>query len=124
MADLLGFPEMVRNVAVVGHLHHGKTSLMDVLIQQTHDFSDKAQGLTSANQEAMRYTDVHELERLRGLSIKAMPMSLVMQDLKGKSFCLNLLDTPGHVNFDDEVVCALRVADGALLVVDVLEGVI
>ena len=90
MADLMHYPSLVRNVAIVGHLHHGKTSLVDVLVSQTHDMHWDLESKT-------RYTDVHELERERGLSIKSMPMSLVMQDLRGKSHLINLIDTPGEI---------------------------
>ncbi|KAJ3182860.1 U5 small nuclear ribonucleoprotein component [Gaertneriomyces sp. JEL0708] len=117
LADLTAYPELVRNIAIVGHLHHGKTSLVDVLVGQTHCHLD-------AHLESQeRYTDVHELERGRGLSIKSMPVSLVMQDLKAKSYLLNIMDTPGHVNFSDEVTAAIRISDGAVLVVDAIEGV-
>ncbi|KAJ3279348.1 U5 small nuclear ribonucleoprotein component [Borealophlyctis nickersoniae] len=116
MADLMHHPDLIRNVAIVGHLHHGKTSFVDVLVAQTHDMHWDLE-------DNERYTDVHELERARGLSIKSMPMSLVVQDLKGKSYLLNVMDTPGHVNFSDEVTAALRIADGAVLVVDAVEGV-
>ncbi len=85
---MLAYPELIRNVAVVGHLHHGKTALMDVIVKQSHDFE------WDIDQET-RYTDVHTLERDRGLSIKAMPMSLILQDLKSKSYLVNLMDTPG-----------------------------
>ena len=58
----------------------------------------------------------------RGVSIKSMPASLLMQDLKGKSYLVNLLDTPGHVNFSDEVTAAMRLSDGICLFVDATEG--
>jgi 116 kDa U5 small nuclear ribonucleoprotein component len=117
MSDMMSYPELVRNMAVVGHLHHGKTSFMDSIIAQSHDMKWDVQ-------KPVRYTDVHNIERDRGLSIKCMPMSLVMQDLKGKSYLCNFMDTPGHVDFSDEVTAALRICDGAILVVDVVEGVI
>ena len=116
LSSLLGFPDMVRNVAVVGHLHHGKTSLLDTLVYETHKMDVDMD-------TPMRYTDSHLLERDRGISIKSAPMSLVMEGTKRKSYLLNLIDTPGHTNFQDEVAAACRLADGVVLVVDVVEGV-
>jgi len=116
LLDMTDHPSMVRNVALIGNLHHGKTTFVDMLISQTHDISwelDKDQ----------RYTDIHILERQRGLSIKSMPMSLLLKDSKDKSYLINIFDTPGHANFSDEVTAALRVADGAVIVVDAVEGV-
>ncbi|KAF2088081.1 P-loop containing nucleoside triphosphate hydrolase protein [Saccharata proteae CBS 121410] len=124
MTDLMNYPDQIRNVALAGHLHHGKTALMDMLVMETHDIQsrlDKRMG--KSRDEQLRYTDTHLLERERGLSIKAAPMSLVLQSTKGKSHLLNILDTPGHVNFVDEVASSLRLADGVVLVVDVVEGV-
>ncbi|KAF2857111.1 hypothetical protein K470DRAFT_297302 [Piedraia hortae CBS 480.64] len=122
--DLMGYPEQVRNVAICGHLHHGKTTLVDVLVEQTHDLTewlDKRKGKEKG--EPLRYTDTRLLEGQRGLSIKASPMGLVLPDGKGKSFVVNLIDTPGHVNFADEVAASMRLVDGVVLVVDVVEGV-
>lgn len=124
MTDLMNYPEQIRNVAIAGHLHHGKTALMDMLVMQTHDIQERLdKKVGKKRDEQLRYTDVHVLERERGLSIKASPMSLVLQSTKGKSHLLNLIDTPGHVNFADEVASGLRLADGVVLVVDVVEGV-
>jgi U5 small nuclear ribonucleoprotein component len=124
MTDLMNYPEQIRNVAFAGHLHHGKTSLMDMLVLETHDIEDRLEKRTGKmRDEQLRYTDIHLLERERGLSVKAAPMSLVLQSTKGKSHLINILDTPGHVNFVDEVASALRLVDGVVLVVDVVEGV-
>ncbi|KAL5365760.1 P-loop containing nucleoside triphosphate hydrolase protein [Aspergillus floccosus] len=124
MTDLLNFPEQIRNIAIVGHLHHGKTAFMDMLVNQTHDLSERLEKRAGTRkEEQLRYTDVHFLERERGLSIKSAPMSLVLQGTKGKSHLFNILDTPGHVNFVDEVASSVRLADGVVLVVDIVEGV-
>ena len=124
MTDLMNFPEQIRNIAFAGHLHHGKTALMDMLVLQTHDINDRLERKTGRKRdEQLRYTDVHILERERGLSIKSSPMSLILQGTRGKSHLLNILDTPGHVNFVDEVAASLRLVDGVVLVVDVVEGV-
>lgn len=124
MTDLMNFPEQTRNVALAGHLHHGKTAFMDMLVLETHDIQDRLdRRVGKKRDETMRYTDVHMLERDRGVSIKSAPMSLVLPSSKGKSHLVNLIDTPGHVNFVDEVAAASRLVDGICLVVDVVEGV-
>ncbi|XHG02787.1 hypothetical protein AWENTII_006117 [Aspergillus wentii] len=124
MTDLLNFPDQTRNIALVGHLHHGKTAFMDMLVKQTHDLSERLEKQRGRRkEEQLRYTDVHFMERERGLSIKSAPMSLVLQGTKEKSHLFNILDTPGHVNFVDEVATSVRLADGVVLVVDVVEGV-
>lgn len=124
MTDMLNFPDQIRNIALAGHLHHGKTAFMDALVMETHDISGKLERRTGRKRdEQLRYTDAHLLERERGLSVKSAPMSLVLQGTKGKSHLFNILDTPGHVNFVDEVAASLRLVDGVVLVVDVVEGV-
>ena len=124
MADLMNFPEQIRNIALAGHLNHGKTAFLDMLVLETHDISERLEKRTGKKrEEQLRYTDIHVLERERGISIKASPMSLVLQGTRGKSHLFNILDTPGHVNFVDEVAAGLRLVDGVCLVVDVIEGV-
>lgn len=71
----------------------------------------------------LKYTDTHILARQREISIKSSPMSLILTTTSGKSNLINFIDTPGHVNFVDEVASAIRLVDGILLVVDVVEGV-
>lgn len=70
-----------------------------------------------------RYTDSQFLEIQRGCSIKSTPISVVMQNQRNKSYLLNIIDTPGHVNFSDEVTAAYRLSDGVILMVDIHEGV-
>ncbi|KAI5780656.1 P-loop containing nucleoside triphosphate hydrolase protein [Peziza echinospora] len=120
MMDLMNFPDQVRNITIAGHLHHGKTAFMDMLVLETHDLPPKTFPKKGAQ---LRYTDLHLLERARGISIKSSPMSLVLQSSTGKSHLLNILDTPGHVNFVDEIAPAIRLSDGLVLIVDVVEGV-
>ncbi|BFZ55935.1 hypothetical protein PYCC9005_002976 [Savitreella phatthalungensis] len=109
-------PEFLRNVAVVGHLHHGKTSLLDMLVTQSHP------GINQPRRDRLRYTDNHVLERARGISIRAAPITLMLPSSSGKSLVTTFIDTPGHCNFIDEVACGLAAADGMLLCVDAAEG--
>ncbi|KAJ7551293.1 hypothetical protein O6H91_06G009000 [Diphasiastrum complanatum] len=118
LLGLMSNPALVRNVALVGHLQHGKTLFMDMLVEQTHELKT----LDPNSEKHLRYTDTRIDEQERQISIKAMPMSLVLEDSCGKSYLCNIMDTPGHVNFSDEMTAALRLADGAVLVVDAVEG--
>ncbi|KAL3653011.1 hypothetical protein CASFOL_002692 [Castilleja foliolosa] len=119
LLGLMSNPTLVRNVALVGHLHHGKTTFMDMLVEQTHHIST----FDKSSEKHMRYTDTRIDEQERRISIKGVPMSLVMEDSNSKSYLCNIMDTPGHVNFSDEMTAALRLADGAVLIVDAAEGV-
>ena len=112
LAHLMTKPKLVRNIAIVGSLLHGKTTFMDMFIHLTHN-----------NSNVIKYLDNREDEQKRKISLKSSPISLVLQNSEGKSFLFNFIDTPGHSNFFDEVQSALRMVDGVIIVIDVLEGI-
>jgi GTP-binding protein len=102
----------IRNVAVIAHVDHGKTTLVDALLKQTHVFRD--------NQDEMQQSqilDSNDIERERGITILAKNCSVVYKDTK-----INIIDTPGHADFSGEVERTLGMADGALLIIDAQEG--
>lgn len=111
MLELMKNQALVRNISVVGHLAHGKTLLLDMLIQQTH--------IRKWNLDKnYRWMDTRIDEQEREMTIKSKAISLLLPDFKDKSYVLNILDTPGHTNFIGELVAALRISDGVVLVID------
>lgn len=116
MVDMTNQGHLIRNVTIAGNLQHGKTTFVDCLIEQTHpDF-------VRSEDKDVRYTDTLFIEQQRGCSIKATPVSIIMQSSRNKSYLLNVFDTPGHVNFSDEVTAAYRLSDGVVILVDAHEG--
>ena len=103
-------PENIRNIAIIAHVDHGKTTLVDSLLRQSGVFREN-------EQVAERVMDSNDIERERGITILAKNTSLVYNDVK-----INIIDTPGHADFGGEVERGLKMADGVLLLVDAFEG--